>query len=125
MTECGDCINLKHRYSLLTGMTYPTLQTALNAQQIKAEDFKCEGIGCKFIMYGEDIDHSEIPDKEWDCPYFEPVPKIEEYKKADREKYERIDSHANPSEYPNPHFLILKNGKIVIEKFGATEKAKE
>jgi hypothetical protein len=116
MTKCDDCVNLKHRYSLLTGLSYIALQTALNTQRIKAEAFRCEGMGCKFIMFGDDIDFNETPDIDWSCPYFEP-PKEENPKDG-----ERIDSHANTNEYPNPHFLIVKNGKITIERFGETKK---
>ena len=103
--KCEYCMNLKHRYMLLTGMHYPRIQKALDGHKINASDFSCEGMGCKFFSQGSEIG-PDMRDKDWNCPHFE--------KLKDGRKYRGIDSHANRNEYPEIIHLTEKNGKITI-----------
>lgn len=95
MPKCENCLNLKHRYMLLTGMHYPEIQEALTVQKVKALQLSCEGMGCQFYAQGAEI-NPDARDIDWNCPHFK--------KKLlkDRTSIERlsIDSHANRNEYP-------------------------
>jgi hypothetical protein len=103
-------------------MSYSDLQKALDRQQIKAEDFRCEGMGCKFIMFGEDIDITEgtlecVTDRDSQCPYFEPIPIPHPENTAIVTFYDKkIESHSNSSQYPEPSYFDVENGKIIVKK---------
>lgn len=92
MSKCENCLNLKHRYMLLTGMHYPAIQGALTGRRIKALQFSCEGMGCKYWAQGTEIS-SDDRDIDWNCPHFVPL-------KGNEKKYPKIDSHANRNKYP-------------------------
>jgi len=93
--KCENCMNLKHRYMLLTGMHYPEIQRAFTLRKVKALQLSCEGMGCQYYAQGTEIS-PDNRDVDWDCPYFK--------KKTleNRTSMERmsIDSHANRNEYP-------------------------
>jgi hypothetical protein len=84
-------MNLKHRYTMLTGMHYPEIQKALDNRKIKATDFTCEGMGCKHFARGSELSLN-FPYEERDCPYFTPL--------KDNKEYRKIDSHSNLNLYP-------------------------
>jgi len=109
LPKCERCINLKHRYMMLTGMHYPEIQEALEAHKIKAENFMCEGMGCQFFSKGLEVG-VDMRNIAWDCPHFE----LRVARVSSRRL--RIDSHANLNEYPEPMDLTMQNGKVVLRK---------
>ena len=111
MTKCEYCINFKHRYLLLTGMHYPEIQKALEAQKITAVDFNCEGMGCQYVARGTEIGY-DMREANWNCPHY----KMKTLKNRTSEERLRIDSHADIKKYPLPLKLSMKDGKIIIAK---------
>ena len=95
MPKCENCLNLKHRYGLLTGMHYPEIQEAISAQKVKSLQLTCEGMGCQYWAQGAEISPNDR-DIDWNCPHFE---KLTLKKKLSKERLS-IDSHANINEYP-------------------------
>lgn len=106
--KCEYCINLKHRYMVLTGMHYPELQKAIDKGELKWTDFTCEGMGCKYFARGTEMG-LDMRDAKWDCPHFKL--KIEHMKER-----LAIDSHANRNKYPEPLNLTIENGKMQEKK---------